>query len=282
MTHTIIHKYESIDSTNDEARRLVTKWNKSKRIPNSIYFETPKYKIKPKIDSSDLIKLSPRETNFPDTIILAETQTKGKGRLGRHWYSPPGNLYVTLIKSVPVHISKLPQLSLVVGLSVYHVLKSYIPDTNHIALKWPNDILIDGKKIGGILIETDFDDTKSSTICYIGIGINRLSAPDTIAYPTCCLLDFSTTPPSIDDLVSQIDIKLNELLNEWVQHGLQNLRDEWLWAAYGLGKPVSARVENGFMLYGRFVTLNQDGAFVIEDNEQIQHIVMSGEVKYLV
>lgn len=254
MTEPVIQKYDIIDSTNEEARRLVAQWNQSES----------------------------NKSPFPDKIIIATTQTKGKGRLGRHWYSPPGNLYMTLIKTISVDALKLPQLSLVVGLSVYNVLKSYISKDHNVALKWPNDILVDGKKLGGILIETDFDDTKKSTICYIGIGLNRLSAPDTISYPTTCLLSYTSTPPEIDDLVSQIHAEFENLLEIWIQSDLENLREEWLWAAYGLGKPVSARVENGFMLYGRFVSLTSNGALIIEDDDQIQHTVTSGEINFMV
>lgn len=257
LTQPILHTFDLIDSTNEEGKRQVAAWQAEWQSPQS-------------------------KTTFPDTVLIAHSQTRGRGRLGRHWYSPPGNLYMTLVKSLPVPMTKLPQLSLVIGLALHRALKKLIPSEHHIAVKWPNDILVNGKKIAGILIETDCDSQSEQTICYIGIGLNRLSSPETMSYPTCSLLDFIPDPPEILGLGNLVLEEINPLLSLWMNSGLRDIREEWLWSAYGLGKPISAKIENGFVLYGRFVSLSLDGALIIEDDDQHQHTVLSSEIQYMV
>lgn len=255
LTQPILHTFDLIDSTNEEGKRRVALWQ-SERLN--------------------------QQESFPDTILLAQTQTRGRGRLGRHWYSPPGNLYMTLIKTLTVPGTHLSQLSLVIGLAVHRALKKLIPAEHHIAVKWPNDLLINGKKIAGILIETDSDPRSNKIVCYIGIGLNRLSSPDNATYPTCALLDFNSNPPSVLELQTLVLEEIGPLLSLWIEKGLQEIREEWLWAAYGLGKPVSAKIENGFVLYGRFVSLSLEGALIIEDDDQHQHTVLNSDIQYMV
>ena len=140
--------------------------------------------------------------------------------MGRRWYSPPGNLYMTLIKRPQVPLVELSKISLVVGVAIRRVLKKYLSEELYLALKWPNDILVNRMKLGGILVETDSyplqeeaselaPDSSShcdqfNTFCFIGIGINLNSSPDLTAYPSCALLDFCAEIPQIDDFALEI------------------------------------------------------------------------------
>lgn len=265
-TQHIIHHLETIDSTNEEARRCVAAAGSPAEIDNY--------------------------------IIIAQTQTKGRGRLGRRWYSPPGNLYMTLIKRPQVPLVELSKISLVVGVAIRRVLKKYLSEDLYLALKWPNDILVNRMKLGGILVETDsypaLEEKSESTVeasphcdqfntfCFIGVGLNLNSSPDLTAYSSCSLLDFCADIPQIDDLALEIATELDSLIDLWTKDGFASIREEWLWAAYGLGRPVCARAENGFQVYGRFVTLSQDGAVVVTDDIGNDHLVRSSEITYLV
>lgn len=247
-----IHFLETVDSTNDEARRLLK-----------------------------------NNQDFKDHIIIAESQTKGRGRLGRRWYSPPGNLYMTILKTPKISLAELSKISLIVGLSLHRVLKKYIPENHHLCLKWPNDILVNRNKLGGILVETEsysiIDDhmNDSLTCCLIGVGINLVSSPELSNYSSCNLLEFTKDVPQPDVLALEISQSLDDLIETWETKGFDSLREEWLWNAYGLGKPVSAKAENGFQIYGRFLTINKDGAVVIMDETQQEHLITSSEITYM-
>lgn len=257
MIEYTFYKYDSIDSTNDEARRLINKGD---------------------------LEQFPQEAGTAwgeNAVVLADSQINGKGRLGRHWYSPPGNLYMTVVKRPQVPITQLSQISLVVGVAVRRVLEKFISPDHHLALKWPNDILINGMKIGGILVETDIPSTEAPPVCYIGIGINLLSSPDLINYPACSLLDFTKNVPTRDDFSRLLLASIETVFEDWTKSGFQEIREEWLWHAYGLGKPVQGIAENGFKLYGRLLTIDPEGALIISDEDGREHLVRSGEITYL-
>jgi BirA family biotin operon repressor/biotin-[acetyl-CoA-carboxylase] ligase len=105
------------------------------------------------------------------TVCLAESQTKGRGRLGRAWYSPAGyNIYLSCAYPFQRGMCQLSGLSLVVGLSIYQALRAHGVG-ELLSVKWPNDVLYDGKKIAGILIETEMQ-RNDTCIVIIGIGLN--------------------------------------------------------------------------------------------------------------
>ncbi len=206
---------------------------------------------------------------------------------------------MTIIKRPQVPLAELSKISLVVGVALHRVLKRYLSEKVYLALKWPNDILVNRMKLGGILVETDsyplsmsvqkVDNTsqtmfcdQQNTFCFIGIGINLLSSPELAVYPSCALLDFCESVPPIDILALEISRELDVSIEKWTQEGFEGIREEWLWVAYGLGNPVCARAENGFQVYGRFLTLSEDGAVVVTDDIGNDHLVRSSEITYLV
>ena len=205
---------------------------------------------------------------------------------------------MTLIKRPQVPLAELSKISLVVGVAIHRVLKKYLSEDLYLALKWPNDILVNNMKLGGILVETDsyplLEEAtelpaessphcdQQNTFCFIGVGVNLSSSPVLTAYPACALLDFCEEIPQIDDLAQEIATELDALIYLWTRNGFDSIREEWLWVAYGLGKPVCARAENGFQVYGRFVTLSQDGAVVVTDDMGNDYLVRSSEITYLV
>ena len=112
------------------------------------------------------------EEKSPDgTIIWAKEQTDGRGRRGRKWHSPPGNLYCSLILRPDVALAKAAELSFVAGLAVFDALGSVGEPGHQVHLKWPNDVLLNGGKVAGILLESIGD------FLAIGIGVNLAHAP---------------------------------------------------------------------------------------------------------
>ncbi|MBX3487410.1 MAG: biotin--[acetyl-CoA-carboxylase] ligase [Candidatus Paracaedibacteraceae bacterium] len=237
--------YDQVESSNDEARELFA------------------------------------EQNSGDVVVIAKSQIKGRGRRGRRWYSPPGNLYMTFTKTPPVNPASLGQISLVVGLAVYKVVRGIVGEKGQLALKWPNDVLINKMKVGGILVETEQFPGQEHLTCIIGVGVNFMSSPEMVIFPACSLYEFTKELPDLEDFTRDVLTEFDSLYNIWVNEGFEKIRNEWLIVSYGLGKPVSARAENGFEIYGRFLTLSLDGAVVVCDDSGNEYLVRSSEITYL-
>src|ERR1700730_9514052 len=113
------------------------------------------------------------------TAVIAETQSAGRGRMGRGWHSPPGvNLYTTIILRPQIAMPEVPRLSLVAGVAAAEALEDVAPDI--VQLKWPNDIWLNGRKAGGIIAEAVTDSTNHLTCVLLGIGLNLNLAADDI------------------------------------------------------------------------------------------------------
>lgn len=108
------------------------------------------------------------------TLVIAEAQTKGRGRLGRTWASPPArNLYLSIVLRPKIAVAEAAQLTLVAGLATVEAVSEWVP---HAAIKWPNDVVIDGRKVAGILTEMEADDDRVRFVIP-GIGVNLNAAP---------------------------------------------------------------------------------------------------------
>src|SRR5258707_8414596 len=110
------------------------------------------------------------------TLVIAETQTAGRGRMGRTWHSPSGvNLYTTIILRPPIPLADVPRMSLVAGIAAAEALEREAPGI--VALKWPNDVWLRGRKAGGIIAEAVTDARQRLKCVLLGIGLNLNLAP---------------------------------------------------------------------------------------------------------
>ena len=113
------------------------------------------------------------------TLVIAERQTAGRGRMGRTWHSPSGvNLYTTIILRPPIPLADVPRMSLVAGVAAAEALEREAPGI--VALKWPNDVWLRGRKAGGIIAEAVTDARQNLDCVLLGIGININLAADDI------------------------------------------------------------------------------------------------------
>jgi len=159
-------------------------------------------------------------------VLLAEHQTSGRGRRGRAWVSPYAkNLYLTAAVTIHGGIKQLEGLSLVVGLAVVSALKKLsLVDAG---LKWPNDILLFGRKLSGILIELSGDPADSCT-AIIGIGLNvNMRNADNIDQPWISLYEALGRPVDRNQLASNVLHELSDCLKLHQSHGFAALRDSW-------------------------------------------------------
>jgi BirA family transcriptional regulator, biotin operon repressor / biotin---[acetyl-CoA-carboxylase] ligase len=204
--------------------------------------------------------------------IRAARQVQGKGRQGRLWVSERGNLYCSLLLIDPAHdLERLGTLPLAVACAVHGTLASLPEAGRHDFIKWPNDILANGKKISGILLESLALEEGRMAVA-IGIGINCAHHPDPALYQATDLaeLGLETSPES---LFSHLASTMAATLDAWNHgRGFPQIRAEWLRLARGVGEKIIVNLPAG-PLEGIFEDIDATGRLVLRlQNSEIRHI----------
>jgi BirA family transcriptional regulator, biotin operon repressor / biotin---[acetyl-CoA-carboxylase] ligase len=188
--------------------------------------------------------------------IAARWQTAGRGRRGRRWISPPGNLYASLLLTKPGSMGILPQLSFVAALAIHDAIAEvagYLAE--RLAIKWPNDVLLEAAKVAGILIEGDGEGAVA-----VGIGINCASHPADTDYPATDLAATGVTP---ENLLGVLAVTMQTRLTQWNGgNGFSAIRTDWLDRAAGLGEEVRVRLADREII-GRFEALDAAGGLLL-------------------
>lgn len=199
---------------------------------------------------------------------MAKRQTEGVGRRGRVWHDGEGNLMASFYQTLDVTYDRISQLAFVVAVSVHQALIGLDPFCQAVQIKWPNDLLWQGRKISGILIETEA--TPNGLGVIIGIGVNMVHSPQHLDYKTASLNDLVANCPSPETLLDLIDSSLVKNLNQWIKDGFQPFQKLWLDRAYGRAEEVVFKSENK-TLYGRVLDLDETGALklALRDGEII-------------
>jgi BirA family biotin operon repressor/biotin-[acetyl-CoA-carboxylase] ligase len=210
--------------------------------------------------------------------ITATRQTGGRGRRGRAWVSEPGNLYSSLLLIDPGPQSALASLPLAVTVAVYDAVSSSLPEAvrGSLKIKWPNDLLINGHKTSGILIEAEqLPDGRMAVV--IGCGINVAHRPDTGLYPSTCLADQggASTP---QDLFARLVVSMTEVLGLWDEgRGLAQIREAWIERADGIGKPVTVNLPDR-QIHGLFDGIDKEGRLMLAMPDGKVQMIASGDV----
>lgn len=197
--------YDVLDSTNEEARRLA------------------------------------RGGASHGAVIWAKRQTQGRGRMGREWVSQEGNLFVSLLLQPKVELVDAAQFSFVTALAVAEALQPVVSEVGTLSLKWPNDILLDDRKLGGILLETEPTEDKKGFWLIAGIGINVESCPTDaeVMYPATCLKQAGIEIISAKIVLSRLLPHFVECYDRWMGTGFEPIRHDWLQLAHGMGKETT-------------------------------------------
>ena len=217
------------------------------------------------VDSTNLEarRRSERGDVGPLWIVSAE-QTDGKGRLGRHWISKPGNFYGTLMWPTTAQQSALSQLSFVAAIAV-HTTASEFVDSATITLKWPNDCLLDGAKFCGILCEV-----LNPQLVALGIGINIARVPDDLPYQATKLAG-----ANVESVFEKLQLNLSNYLAIWNEaKGFDEIRRQWLARCPHVGKAVSLDSVKGI-----FEGLGPDGALMLGLSDGTQKAVYAGDMR---
>jgi BirA family transcriptional regulator, biotin operon repressor / biotin---[acetyl-CoA-carboxylase] ligase len=208
--------------------------------------------------------------------VTAARQTAGRGRRGNTWTSPAGNLYASLLLTDAAEARHLPELCFVVALAARDAVHAVAPALGaRLKLKWPNDLLLDGAKLSGILIEAESVGSASATV--IGIGVNCAHHPDSTAYAATDLAacGVAVAPAVLFDALSGAMVAR---LAQWDRGaGFAAIRAAWLTHAAGIGSEIVVRLA-GRELAGLFESLDAAGRLMLRRPGGEVEAITAGEV----
>ena len=232
------------------------------------------------LDSTNLYarKLA-EEGALEGEVIVAESQTGGKGRLGRSWVSPPNlNLYLSVIlrpKLLPLHA---PQITLMAAVALAETVQCFIPLPAEI--KWPNDILVGGKKLAGILTESSCDPGKILFVI-LGIGVNlnfpKELMPEAIRESATSIMALTGKPVNRSEFTLRLIQNLEQCYGELEEGGFSFLAERWAGFFRLKGKRVRVQMMEQAIL-GKAMGIDIDGALILEDERGFVQRIVAGEV----
>ena len=236
-----VFRFESLDSTNEEALR----------------------------------RLAARErTPF---WIVADEQTRGRGRSGRRWQSPAGNLYATLVIETRVSPSVATQLSFVAGLAVHEAVAAHLPADQlpRLRLKWPNDVMLGAAKLAGILLESLPSPKRKGLTVILGMGINVAFAPTETERAVASL---GLEPADVPRVFAKLASALETWLARWDEgRNFPAIREAWLGRALSLNESISVNL-NGSAIRGKFRGVDAAGALQLETKPGVVVTVTAGDI----
>jgi BirA family biotin operon repressor/biotin-[acetyl-CoA-carboxylase] ligase len=218
-----VRHYDSIGSTNDEAQRLA-----AEGAPHG-------------------------------TVVHADEQTAGRGRLSRRWSSPPGNLYLSIVLRPNVAPARCVEIGFVAALAVADAVDAMLPRQVHATLKWPNDVLVRDGKIAGILVE-QVDD-----MVILGIGLNVLQAPSGVSYQVSTIVGCGGLA-TVDGTRARVLATLSEWYGVWQQDGFASIRSAWLARAHPAATPLNIQLVDRFIT-SAFAGIDDDGALLLDTSD---------------
>jgi BirA family transcriptional regulator, biotin operon repressor / biotin---[acetyl-CoA-carboxylase] ligase len=214
------------------------------------------------------------------TWVIADRQTAGRGRSGRPWQSPEGNLHASLILRDVFPLEKAAQLALVSGVAVHAALTAAVAALGaRLELKWPNDVLYDRRKLGGILVESSVARREEGALAVVGIGLNLRHHPDLADKPATALAVHGASIAPLNFLPS-LDQSMQEWIATWAcGAGFQAVREAWLQRSLPLGTALAVHSGQG-TVGGRFAGLDGDGALLLAGPSGALQTVTFGDVAF--
>jgi BirA family transcriptional regulator, biotin operon repressor / biotin---[acetyl-CoA-carboxylase] ligase len=228
--------------------------------------------------TNDAAKCLARASAEEGTLVWGLEQTAGRGRRGRAWSSPPGNLYVSLILRPPCRVDQAAQLGFVAAIAIGDTLSSICENRlDGLSYKWPNDVLLRGRKIAGILLESELqNDGKMPLFVVVGVGVNLISSPPDTEFPATSIAEeeLGTITPAA--ALEGFALHFQTWAKRWRAEGFAPIRAAWCARAAALGEPIRVRLEAA-TLQGRFLDIDQQGALLLETTEGLRR-VSAGEI----
>jgi BirA family transcriptional regulator, biotin operon repressor / biotin---[acetyl-CoA-carboxylase] ligase len=229
-----VRHYDSVGSTNDEAQRLA-----AEGAPHG-------------------------------TVVHADEQTAGRGRLSRRWLSPPGNLYLSMVLRPDVPVARTVEIGFLAALAVADAVDALLPRHVRATLKWPNDVLVNDGKIAGILVE------QAGDALIVGIGLDVLQAPSGVSHKVSTIVG-SGGLATVDGARERLLVAVANWFDIWEQDGFAPIRIAWLARAHPIGTTLTVRLGELF-ISGEFAGIDTDGALLLNTSEGRMR-VLAGDVQ---
>jgi BirA family biotin operon repressor/biotin-[acetyl-CoA-carboxylase] ligase len=217
------------------------------------------------------------------TVVLADSQTGGKGRRGRVWVSPTGvNLYCSIVLRPIIMPHEAPQLTFISAVAVARTIEQttkLFPE-----IKWPNDILVSGKKVAGLLNEMSAE-TDGINFVILGIGVNLNMSADQFSvdlrHPATSLFLESGVHVDRSHFAGTLLSELDRLYADFMVHGFGPIREEWQQRCNAKGRQVLVSDSGTTCTGGRFIGLDSDGALLLLTDDDILHRITCGDVRVI-
>ncbi len=244
-----------------------------KRIGSCVHFFE-------EVDSTNDVAFQLARSGVPEgTVVIADCQTKGKGRLKRQWQSPPGcNIYTSIVLRPAIDPVFAPQITLMTGVAVAGLLYGYCPE--NVTLKWPNDVQIRGKKVCGILTEMSASAAKGVDFIIVGIGINvnieRVDFDEAFRDIATSLKEEVGSEISRLDLTVKLFDNLGYFYTRLITEGFGSLKDMWLRHSDMVGKKIQVVFSDNVQA-GEVLGVDDFGALIIADENDVIRRVMAGD-----
>jgi BirA family biotin operon repressor/biotin-[acetyl-CoA-carboxylase] ligase len=210
--------------------------------------------------------------------LTADRQTKGRGRRGREWQSPPGNLAATLLLNPDRPIAQCAQLSFVAAIALAEMAARYVPGSD-VQVKWPNDVLAGDRKLAGILLESAGNEGARPDWLAIGFGINLAWHPENTEFPAVSLAALGASPPPAIEALGWLAASWTKWYEMWSERGFEPIRDAWLARAARLGSRIRARLA-GTEANGVFEGIDESGALILRETPLRVRMIAAGEVYF--
>lgn len=238
--------FDELDSTNDEARRIALKGGGTGH----------------------------------GAVVWAKRQTAGRGRMERKWESREGNLFVSVLLAPDCDIAEASQLSFVAAVAARDAICPVLPEDANLQFKWPNDLLIGGRKAAGILLETFVppSDPQKRLWAIVGCGLNIESHPKETLFPATCLKSEGVELISAKIVLSRFIHHFVERYNQWSRSGgAIMIRREWLKHAWRIGEQVCVALP-GEELIGKFEGIETSGSLVLKCEGGGRQVIPAGDL----
>lgn len=212
------------------------------------------------------------------TVVWAREQTAGRGRRGREWVSPAGNLYLSMLLRPGRPPVESAQLSFVAAVALGDAIAEFLPGHAELNCKWPNDVLVNGRKVAGILLESSGAATGQATDwVVVGCGVNIAGHPPDTLYPATDLAAEGASAASVEAVLEHFLESFFRWRDRWMEAGIAPVRAAWLARAAGLGRDITVRLPHR-EIRGRFVDMDRDGALLLEGPGGVRETISAGDV----
>lgn len=222
--------------------------------------------------NADAMRLALKGEDLP-LWVIADRQTAGRGRAGRSWVSPRGNLYTSLAFCCAAPMENAGQLSLIAGISLFEAIRAStdLAQDAGLRLKWPNDILMGAAKMGGILVESTSARGSPGFLAIVGFGLNLASQPDDLGRAVTSLSRHVPTPPAAA-LLTCLTEQFPRWLDVWENgDGFAAIRRAWMERAGPIGEAITVNSADG-PISGTYRGLAETGALLAEVDGEVREI----------